>query len=266
MFRFSVFSYPAMLLGLAVIAASGCYAARGSGQVIVETFDVEGFTSISMGGAGRLIIAKGDFNVTVSAEDNVMPSVVVEKRGRNLELGRTVDWLDGVRPTIPIEFRVTMPEIAGIDLAGSGRASMHDFAIGDQPFAAKVSGSGSVELSSLQGAAVNLTVSGSGDISANNIEVRAASITISGAGRISLAGSGEAQSVAVAGSGYINAAEFETRSTKVNISGAGQALVWAEEELTADIAGSGRVTYRGNPQRVVSDVAGSGRVIHKADL
>ena len=100
---------------------------------------------------GELSVTPGAFAVSVSAEDNVMPSVVVELDGDTLVLRRDSDWGEGVRATYPIEFMVSVPEIKVLRVSGSGRAAVQDVPVADGLMLI-VYGSGEIRVASGAGA------------------------------------------------------------------------------------------------------------------
>jgi hypothetical protein len=103
-----------------------------------------------------------------------------------------------------------------------------------------------------------ISSSGSGSISANGLAARAFGLTISGSSAATLKGTAESFDLSVFGSGDVQAGELIAKDVNVNISGSADAVVHATQSLNASVAGSGDVTYLGNPANVQRNVAGSG--------
>jgi hypothetical protein len=103
-----------------------------------------------------------------------------------------------------------------------------------------VRGSGDVDLTGLSGDRFEYRVDGSGDAKA----------------------SGKVGTIVakVSGSGDLNFSDVEAREATVEISGSGDVDVWATESLAVSVAGSGDVTYKGEPAKLTKSVAGSGSV------
>lgn len=103
-----------------------------------------------------------------------------------------------------------------------------------------IHGSSNVDLKGLAGERFELQVDGSGDAKA----------------------SGKVGTVVakVNGSGDLNLSDVEARDATVEISGSGDVDVWATESVAVSVAGSGDVTYKGDPKKVTKSVAGSGSV------
>ena len=243
---------------LALMALAGCYSSEGSGNVAIETHDVRGFTEVAVTGAGRAIIAQGDYAVAVSAEDDVLPSVRVEVRGDVLVLGRDVDWAGGVRPTVPIEFRVVLPSLGAVRVSGSGEASVGDTR--GEALRLVASGSGSIRTGKVEAAALEIDVSGSGDVLVADMLAQTLRCGVSGSGEVTAKGSADRLALAVSGAGLYRGSGVRSLAAEATVRGSGTAFVWAERNLLASVAGAGRVHYRGEPA-VESSVQGSGEVL-----
>ena len=122
-----------------------------------------------------------------------------------------------------------------------------------------ISGSGSIKGSIPESDDLKLAISGSGDL---YIEANAKTLdcSIPGSGDIHATGTAEELKVSIAGSGSVLADKIEAEDVKVRIAGSGDAKVHATKSLDVSIAGSGDVSYQGNPTKISQDIAGSGKV------
>lgn len=243
-------------VGTAIMLA-GCYTGEGSGEVVVQRYDLRDFTEVALTGAGQLIVSEGDFAVSASADDNVLPSLRVTVEEGVLVLGRKVDWVDGVRPTVPIEFRVAMPAVQAVRVAGNGAAAVGD--VGGEALQLRVSGAGEIRAGNLRVAAADIAVSGSGRVQVSRLQADALRCAVSGSGNVSLAGAAENATIEINGSGLYRGNELLAQVAVVIVRGNGKAFVWAQQRLAVAITGNGRVTYRGAAQ-VESSVQGNGKV------
>ena len=242
-------------MALLVLTLTGCYTGEGSGRVVVERFDVGEFTEVDLSGDGKVIIAPGEHGVSVSAEDDVLPSLNVAADGKTLVLHREVDWIDGIRPTVPIEFRVTMPVLEGVRVSGSAVATVRGVAFGDEAQLAS-SGAASIDAAPVVCGRLVGEVEGAGEILVSGIAAATFQGVVAGVGRITAMGTADEVDVDVSGSGLYRGIDLRGSTTRVEVSGVGQAFVWAEGRLDADIGGDGRVVYRGDPEiegRVAED-------------
>lgn len=251
---------PALAL-LAVLA--GCYTGEGSGVVAVRSYPVDGFTGISLDGDGDATVVAGPYAVSVSAEDNVLPSIRVERRGDRLVLGRDSDWIDGIRPTVPIEFRISMPRL---DAAGvSGGATLRISGVRTGQLALRVSGGGEIALADARADEIALDVDAAGILRGSDLDAQRLRVAVGGAGRVSVGGAAAHSEVAVRGSGVYRASELDSASAAVEVEGAGQALVRVADALAARVSGKGRLGYFGAPQ-VDGTVVRAGRLEALDDL
>ena len=233
-------------LALFALILTGCYTGEGSGRVVVERFDVGEFTEVVVSGDGKVIIAPGEHAVSVSAEDDVVPSLHVAADGKTLVLQREVDWIDGVRPTVPIEFRVTMPALTGVRVSGSATATVRGVAFDDEAMLAS-SGAASIDAAPVVCGHLVAEVDGAGEIFVSGVTAATFRGVVGGLGRITVAGEADEVDVDVGGSGLYRGSDLRGGSTRVEVSGVGQAFVWADRRLAAEVGGEGRIVYRGDP-------------------
>ena len=231
--------------GLLLAFAAGCYTGEGSGEVAYETYEAAGFSRIALSGAAEVTVEQGDFAVTASAEDNVLPTLVVYGQDDTLILGRDVDWIDGIRPTVPIRIVVAVPELAGVSVSGSGRVVVRG--VGANAVSFTVSGSAGLDLTDVPAKVVEVEVEGAGTLDASGIDAVAFAARMRGAAQAVVAGRAEAVHVDVAGSVLYRGAELRAQRATVAVDGAAQAFVWVDEALDARVGGVGRLGYRGSP-------------------
>lgn len=278
-----------MILGFDIVG--------GSGNVVTREYDVKDFHSVRLAGIGSLSIDQtGEESLRIEAEDNLLDYLKVEVRGHELYLG--VENKVSLRPTRSINYFLTVKDLEGIALTGSG--SIHtsplqasslaisltgssDLDTGrlsiEKDFSLRLSGSGHSEMQSIKAENGEIIISGSGKMRSDEIEmaqiklgitgagdmrfrnVRAESIEthISGSGNIELDGKTTEQELRISAAGKYRAQSFESARAKIKISGSGSAWVAVEERLDARISGAGSIHYRGRPV-VVQSISGSGKV------
>jgi hypothetical protein len=230
-----------LFVSIAVIGSScngGDARIRGSGRVITETRQVSDFNRVSMGGSGELILTQGDIeSLEVEAEDNIMPYIKTEVSGRTLRL-RIDSKVRSISTTRRIRYTLTVKELVGLDLSGSGRVD-----------------AGSIDTDRLE-----VDMSGSGELRVGELTAESFKLKLSGSGEAEVV-TGEIveQDIAISGSGNYRAGKLRSQAATVQISGSGDAVVWAAEQLEVEISGSGTVEYYGRPA-VSQKVSGSGRI------
>ncbi|KGM42745.1 hypothetical protein JY97_11840 [Alkalispirochaeta odontotermitis] len=223
--------------GCIVIDLNGCSAmsVKGSGNVISESRQLPEFSEIRLEGQGKVSLAQGgQSSLEVTTDDNILPSIKTEVNNGKLiishEKGRNL------RPTT-LNFTITVKNLAGISIAGSGDI------IGNDEF---------------DSARFYADIAGSGDI-AININADRLESSISGSGSISLSGSTNSYDTRITGSGDVDAFEMRAKDASVVITGSGNCRISASDMLRAKITGSGDVLYIGHP-RISETITGSGKV------
>jgi hypothetical protein len=251
---------------------------RADGPVAQSRVLSGGFARVKVAGPFEVTIQEGSpAAAVVTARAEIQEKVKVEVRGDTLVLepAERPAWTWTPKED-RVEVAVTLPELRGLEVAGSGQVRAESGAA-PRDLRLILAGSGSMEWKgtaaaldlSLSGSGVlrasgpsrslAVAVSGSGEASYSG-KTGPARIGLSGSGKVSLSGEGEALEASTSGSGDLEAADFPVRDAQVSIAGSGDmALRMAGGTLTARIAGSGKVVYRGEA-KVESSVSGSGKV------
>jgi hypothetical protein len=183
-----------------------------------------------------------------------------------------------------VRYKLTLPSLDALQLAGSGTVYVRRFAVGD--LAVTVDGSGDARFFAVDGEDIRLAVNGSGDLEvvelraadlevivAGSGDVRFDQITVDGRIGAVLKGSGDIvakgagrcadMKLAIVGSGDIDFRRINTSDVEVNIVGSGDARVGAVQTLDVTVLGSGDIHYRGEPA-ISTTILGSGR-LHDGD-
>ena len=234
----------ALVLAAAAAFASGSWDSGwtdpriivGSGRSATESRAVQPFRGISLEGPGEVLLTVGSPpSVSVSADDNLLGLVMTEVRAGTLHLG----FLPGTRARIvaPLVFRVTVPFLEELAIAGSGDIVARDTIRADR---------------------LTVSIGGSGSIRA---EIDAGEVTarINGSGHIELSGRARAQVIRINGSGDYRARDLECAKAEVDVYGSGSTMLFVRRELVVSIHGSGDVRFRGGARVTVEDF-GSGTV------
>jgi hypothetical protein len=224
----------------AILSGAFLVSSLATGQSAVkETRDVEGFNKISYGISGTLSINIGpEFSVVLEGEKNDLREVITDVNDGKLRI-RMENWHFDFNEKV--NAYVTLPELKGLSVSGSGRAEVLD-PIKDADD-------------------LTLSVSGSGKIMTKELLVDDLECNISGSGDIVIIGEGNADNgdISISGSGSYNGPDFEIDHLDISVSGSGSCFCKAGDSLKAGISGSGSVTYKGEPN-VDARVSGSGHV------
>jgi RNA polymerase sigma factor (sigma-70 family) len=197
----------------------------GSGKLTTRQFKVADFTSVNVSSVFHVNITRGEsFRVAATADENVMPFVKVERKGRALTLA-----LDTHRRAVhtrgPLKAAVTMPALEGVQASGASHITVAGFK-SDKPFRAKLTGASHLKAKI-----------GAGDVA----------VAASGASMVSLQGSARDAKLAAAGASHLNLAGLAVQSARVKLSGASHATVNARGKLDYSVSGASHLTYLGKP-------------------
>jgi len=152
---------------------------RGSGNVVTESRDVSGFTTVVLDGAGKLVIDNtGSESLTITADDNLLDYIDTSVQNGRLIIrikGRTT--FSGVKE---LSYHVTVDELAGVELNGAGNVTVND--VDTEDWSVELNGVGGVTAS---GEAIRQTVniSGAGNYEAPDLASQETTVDHEGAGR-----------------------------------------------------------------------------------
>ena len=126
---------------MAVVLAS-C-GTTGTGSVRTESREVRGFSSVQLTGSGEATIQQtGAESLAIEAEENLLPLLTSEVSTGGLTLGTKPGA--SINPTRPIIYRVTLRDLAGLSVSGSGSQTVGAAKTGSLRI--EVSGSGSISV------------------------------------------------------------------------------------------------------------------------
>ncbi|HLO60795.1 MAG TPA: head GIN domain-containing protein [Bacteroidales bacterium] len=227
----------------------------GNGDRKMEDRNLAGFDRIEVNGDFEVQVDTGiESFATVEADENLLDFIVTHVSGHTLII-ETREGYD-LRPSHPIEIKVTTPDITQIDLNGSGL--IYSYGIQTDELSVNLAGSGEIDLDNLVTTIANLNLEGSGYINAR-LDAADVKALLEGSGDIKLDGICNNSDLKITGSGKIKASELNTDVCVVYISGSGVADTWVNTALDVTIIGSGTVYYTGNPV-VDKYISGSGQV------
>ncbi|EYR63694.1 hypothetical protein N866_18725 [Actinotalea ferrariae CF5-4] len=220
---------------LALLTGAAACSTVDVGPRTTQDRPVADVTSVRLETSGRLVVQRGDEpSLQVTAGEFVLDRLTSEVVDDTLVLG--VDRT-GTGSLGPVEYRLTVRELAAVDVRGSGEVQGHGVTGAD--LAVQVSGSGDVDLTELDADGVEILVEGSGDVR--------------------LEGRTSHEAVVLDGSGAVVADDLDAEQADVTVRGSGDVEVHVTRDLRVVVEGSGAVTHTGDAE-VDADVRGSGEV------
>ncbi len=243
---------------LVIAALASADIVIGNGKIATERRVLPAFRSISINGSGTLRVHRGAQKVEIASDSNILAYITTSVSGDELKIG--VEPFNSIMKASRLQFDVTLPELAGIVVTGSGDVYIDSF--NGNAFTASVSGSGGIK-ANLNYTAVTLNCSGSGGF---DVAVKAGRLDLrcSGSGDAFIGGSADRTEVAISGSGTLAGRGFTVGDARITISGSGEAEIRATKSLDVVVSGSGSVKYWGTPT-INQRVNGSGRISRVGD-
>jgi len=211
----AVRTYGSLVVMLAVLLALvGCSFNVGSGTIIDENRPVSGFSRISVAGPVTVIVEEnGNESLTISADDNLLPSLTAAVSNNTLELA--VEPGVSIGPTQNVVYRISVKDLRSFSLTGSGEADLKN--IDTDELTIEIAGSGQITVSGHADTQI-VDVSGSGDYVAETLESSAATITLSGSGS-AVVNASQTLDVTIDGSGNVEYLGDPTVKQELNGSG-----------------------------------------------
>lgn len=200
-----------------------------------ETRNLNSFDRLSVGASIDLTIKEGNENeVTVEVSGVDLEDVLTEVASGKL----SIHMARGSYRNNDVRVYLTYKELKSIRVSSSASLKGESI-VKSSDLRIKVSSSGRARL---------------------DVEVEDVQIAVSSSGRLELNGTAKRQTVDVSSSGRYSGYGLKTQVLDADVSSSGRAEVYVTEKINANASSSGRVTYRGNPDKVIADSSSSGRV------
>ena len=231
-------------LALALISFSFCEAQnwkqekiKESGHQITSNRTTAEYDQIAVSGSFQVNLVSGkEGAISITGDENIISHVVTEVENNELKIyfEKKKNYYYKSKITIEVPFE----SINTIHFTGSGDITTKNTIIADK-FDVHLTGSGDVTLD-LKATKTTASVAGSGDIILN--------------------GTSTILKASVAGSGDLDCSNLVAENATADVAGSGDIKVNCTQKLTAGVAGSGSVKYKGKPETIEKSIAGSGDV------
>lgn len=235
----------AIVIGMvaAAAASAGCARERhvSGGPTVERNYPIGGFERIEVAGGYDVQVHTGAApGVHAKGPERDLERLVIEVKGDRLLIHPRDDrgmFHMGWRSHDKIFISVTVPQLSGADVAGSG----------------------DIRIDNVRGESFAGNIAGSGGLSLDNVEVKALDVSVAGSG--SVQGKGRAQNVSlnIAGSGDIDTKGIVSQTASVSVAGSGNVVAHTTNTASVSIMGSGDVELTGGAKCEISKL-GSGDV------
>lgn len=247
-----LFLFAASLLIMASCGKSA-FRIKGDGNVASETRALAVFNKVENEGAFDVYIIQDSISeVIIEAESNLIGYIRTEVQGNTL----SIYTKENLKTHYPIKLYIRTPDVNSVRLSGSGLINLGT--INTDNLEVVLSGSGDITGTVFADyTEVGINGSGTANMSLNAAEVQT---SISGSGDMYFSGEAVTAHFGISGSGSIRAYNLVLQNCYADISGSGDMFVNVSELLDVKISGSGSVHYIGYPE-IHTNISGSGSVI-----
>ena len=219
--------YMAIVVILLATLTNACnlMAIYGSGDIVTKNLDVHDFTRVNFSGEGNFMLSQGnEESVAVAADDNLIKHINYEVREGTLYIWHR----ENISPSQPIQVRVSVKNITGLELAGIVNA----------------------EVNKLDIERLKVDVSGLVKLKMQEIDADTLAVTLNGSSEFNSTGTGDVtkQEITLNGSNSYKAPKLQSQTVNISLNGSNDVTIWAVKTMKIAISGQGNVQYYGSPQ------------------
>jgi hypothetical protein len=208
----------------------------GSGRLVTRDLRMADFQSVEISGAIDADISRSDtFSTSITADDNLIDYVTVDKTGSKFSLG-----FNGpvCLENATIKAEIAMPTLENLNIQGASHAIVSGFKL-SQPVSMELSGASTLD----------------GSLNADRMKLRA-----QGASRTNLRGSVNVAELQAQGACEFNLGALAIDTADVELEGASRATINAQRRLDYALRGASHLRYQGNPNIGRCNVTGASSV------
>lgn len=212
---------------------------NGSGNIVNKEFNISDYNNIQLSGFGDIIYEQRSWEtpfLQITVDENILPLLEIKVEDNTLYI-RPIDNTN-INPS-QLKIYTNSLNLNNVGLSGSGKVYLK----------------GEVNSNDMK-----ISINGSGSVASDSLYCERLNLNINGSGKASMEGACNDAEFHIAGSGDIGTYGFQVKNLNCKISGSGIIKSYVHQTLNANIAGSGNIRYKGNPQTVNQSVSGSGNI------
>lgn len=213
---------------------------HGDGNIVSQEISIKDYIGLHIGGENidlTYIQSNDPPHLKIETDRNIMDILKAEVNDNVLVIRprKKHTWIN------PTRFVVTTNSTAlrDIKMAGGGKCNLGKGLTNDR---------------------LGISLAGGGTIKADSITVNRLKCEIAGSGKINLSGKAENMDIKSAGSCRIKAFDLQTDNLTCKTAGSCEIEITANKEISAKIAGSGEIRYKGSPNIRGKSIVGSGSI------
>ncbi len=254
--------YTLPILSFALFAFLGCE--KYAGELVTQEFSIDGsYTELVVGDAFDVIFSDTATSITVTAGENVMPKVKVNRNGNKLNI-----FLKGWATNRGKEMTVILPynsDLCSVDLAGA--SSFHtDFPLKAKTIEIDLSGASDF-YGDIEAEQIEMDLSGSSDFN-GNIVADELELDMSGASDATLVGQVSTLKIELSGASTIKKVIVGNRyaiacgGCEGSMSGSSDAYIHCDGSITVSLSGASDLYYTGSAVTRGGNTSGGSNLVH----
>ncbi|MDR3142340.1 MAG: DUF2807 domain-containing protein [Tannerellaceae bacterium] len=235
---------------------------RGDGNLVTQELTLDDYDAIEASHSIKVTYVQSEDlpALTVTTDRNIMEKYIFRAKGSKLQIKPKDEYKNAhFRPT---QFTVSAHSkgLKKVDLAGSVTFDL-DSPLTGNDLEINLAGSGTINLNDrVTVDELDVDLAGSATLNAYKLNGKDFDGNIAGSGKINLGGTMTKATFEIAGSGTVRAFDLQVEDMKCNIAGSGDIEISVSHSISADVAGSGRIKYKGDPQTIRKEIAGLGSI------
>lgn len=238
-----------ILIGLLMLMPGCSKFIQGDGQVSTHNMPVQEFSKLSIACASAnidYIQSDAAPALSVTTDQNIYEMLILKQEGDALTIKTKEEFNNKL--LLPSEFTITVNSRAlqRISLAGKAKFNLNG------PFTAEklkinVAGAGTINLNnSIKVENLGISLAGSSTVNGKALCLSFLNGDVAGSGSFNLKGTADQLSFRITGKGQIEALELQATDIFCSVAGYANMKVYATKNIHTNIAGFGRIKYKGN--------------------
>lgn len=250
------------LLTLTLNSCNPFQMVRGDGNLVTQELTLDDYDMIEASHSVHIIYVQSEDTpaLTVTTDQNIMEKYDFLVKGTKLQIKPKDEYKRA--NFFPTQFTVSTNSkgLRKVDLAGNVTFDIDSLFTGEV-LNINLAGSGTINMNEqININKLDVGLAGSATINAYHLNGKDFDGDIAGSGKINLGGSMTKASFEIAGSGTIRAFDLQVEDMECEIAGSGDIEISVSNSISAEVAGSGRIKYKGDPQIIKKEIAGSGSI------
>lgn len=194
-------------------------------DLVSRDFPVRSFNEVELRGLGNIFITQGDReSVRIETDTTTMSTVELENEENKLTISSTIDFKNAAKPIMNIY--ITVVHLQKVQFKDVGAVT---------------------STNELKTDTLNFSMTSAGKVSIN-LQCKQLNVQFAGVGSFVFKGKTDRLALDAKGVGNVQMSDLIANEAVVSFKGVGNVDVYAQEKITVNASGIGKVVYRGHPR------------------